>query len=100
MTRVTAPRPGRRVHVDAIELDLRGVSADTATRAAHLLGPALAQAFGGRRGDGGHDAGGIEGGDVEGGDIDGGRIELAASAGPETLATLLAQRIAERTRGG
>lgn len=95
MTRVTAPRPGRRVHVDAIELDLRGVSADTATRAAHLLGPALAQAFGGRRGDGGHDAGGIEGGD-----IDGGRIELAASAGPETLATLLAQRIAERTRGG
>lgn len=95
MTRVTAPRPGRRVHVDAIELDLRGVSADTATRAAHLLGPALAQAFGGRRGDGGHDAGGIDGGD-----IDGGRIELAASAGPETLATLLAQRIAERTRGG
>jgi hypothetical protein len=95
MTHATAPRPGRRVHVDAIELDLRGVSADTATRAAHLLGPALAQAFGGRRGDGGHDAGRIDGGD-----IDGGRIELAARAGPETLATLLAQRIAERTRGG
>lgn len=95
MTRATAPRPGRRVHVDAIELDLRGVSADTATRAAHLLGPALVQAFGGRRGDGGHDVG-----DISAGDIDGGRIELAASAAPETLATLLAQRIAERTRGG
>lgn len=95
MTRATAPRPGRRVHVDAIELDLRGVSADTAARAAHLLGPALAQAFGGRRGDGGHDVG-----DISAGDIDGGRIELAASAAPETLATLLAQHIAERTRGG
>ena len=95
MTRAMAPRPGRRVHVDTIELELRGVSAGTAATAARLLGPALAQAFGGRRAAGGDDVG-----DINGGDIDGGRIELAASAGPETLAALLARRIAERTRGG
>ena len=57
MTRAMAPRPGRRVHVDTIELDLRGVSAGTAATAARLLGPALAQAFGGRRAAGGDDVG-------------------------------------------
>ena len=90
MTRQAAPRPARRIALDAVELDLRGVSADTAARAAQLLGPALAQAFAGRR---------IEGGQRPG-DIDGGRIELAPSAAPETLAALLARRIAERTSGG
>ena len=38
MTRAMAPRPGRRVHVDTIELDLRGVSAGTAATAAPTLG--------------------------------------------------------------
>lgn len=43
---MTAPsRPGRRVRIERLELDLRGIAAATADAAAHALGPALADAL-------------------------------------------------------
>jgi len=41
----TAPK--RRVRIDAIDLDLRGLSPENASEAARALGPALARALAG-----------------------------------------------------
>lgn len=79
----------RRVHIDRLELDLRGVSAETAEAAARALGPALAQALASHRT-------GIAGTER----VDAGRIASPASPSPRQLATGIAQRVAQSLRGG
>jgi hypothetical protein len=74
----------KRLSIDRLDLDLRGISRDTADNAARLLGPALARALAGRR----ITATGAE-------SIDAGRVTGSADAG--TIATGIAQRIAEKT---
>jgi hypothetical protein len=59
----------RRIHIDRLELDLRGIEPKTAEAATRRLGPALEKALAQRRGRESHD-----------------------------LASVLAQRIAQRVR--
>jgi hypothetical protein len=74
----------KRISIDRLDLDLRGVSRDTADNATRLLGPALARALAARR----LSATGAE-------RIDGGHVAGSADAG--TIATGIAQRIAAKT---
>ncbi len=80
--------PTRRLHIDRLDLDLHGVSPQTAEAALRQLGPALAQALAGRTVGGTSTA-----------RIDAGRIGLDRAADAETLASRLARRIAERSSG-
>jgi len=86
---MTAPSPSRRrLHIDALELDLRGISPATAEALAQLLGPALAQALAqphaplapAER-------------------LDAGRLASPASPSAHELAAGIAQRIAGSLRG-
>jgi hypothetical protein len=79
----------RRVHIDRLELDLRGISAETAEATARALGPALAQALA-RHGPGIASAG----------RVDAGRITSPASPQAQQLAAAIAQRVARSVRGG
>jgi hypothetical protein len=86
---MTAPSPRRRrLHIAELELDLRGIPAETAEAAARLLGPALAQALAGQP---------VPALAAE--SLDAGA--LASSADPEAhaLAAGIAQRIAGSLRG-
>jgi hypothetical protein len=80
----------RRVHIDRLELDLRGVSPATADRAARLLGPALAKALE-RRGAAPRGTGASH--------VDAGRIEAGANIEPPALARQMAGHIARGIRG-
>jgi hypothetical protein len=79
----------RRLRIDRLELDLRGISPATAESAARALGPALAQALSPRDA---HNAPGDR--------IDAGRLVTSASIGPRELAAGIARRIAESARKG
>ena len=72
----------RRLHIDRIDLDLRGIDPATAEVAVRLLGPALQAELA-------HSAPGRLAASAQ---IDAGRI--APASGPQGLATRLAQRIA------
>lgn len=85
---MTAERsPRRRLHIERLELDLRGVAPASAEAAAHALGPALARVLG-------VDADGIEAKRR----IDAGRVATSASPEPGALAAGIAQRIAASLR--
>ena len=79
----------RRIDVDRIELDLRGIDPALAEAAVRLFGPAL-QAELARGIDGGRSVARLDAGRVA--SIDTGRIAAEADAG--TLAARLAQRVA------
>lgn len=78
-----------RLHIERLELDLRGISPDTARAAADALGPALRQAMAA---------------DPQAarsaGSLDGGRIASPATPGAHALAALIAQRVASTVKGG
>ncbi len=76
----------KRLVIDRLDLDLRGVSPATAQTVARLLGPTLARAMRGRRIDVAPDH-----------QIDAGRIKMATAPAPGMLANQIAQRIAHRT---
>jgi len=99
--RKRSPQARRNIRVDRLDLDLRGISPDTAEAAARALGPALARALTSRsphEGLGIRDSGfGIR---VSRADrIDAGRIDSPASPDPRDLAARLAQRIAQALGG-
>ncbi len=78
----------KRLVIDRLDLDLRGVSPATAEQVARLLGPALARA--------------LRGWELHAPrhrDIDAGQISTEAAPEPASLATQIAQRIAHRTSG-
>lgn len=79
----------RRLHIDRLELDLRGIPPATADRAVRLLGPALARTIEGRGAT-----------MVKQREVDAGRIESSAGAEPQALAERIAARIGERIFGG
>ncbi|MEO8123987.1 MAG: hypothetical protein ABI633_08055 [Burkholderiales bacterium] len=72
----------RRIRIDQLDLDLRGVDPAVAEAAVHLLGPALQAQFSER-------LGGFESASR----VDAGRV--APTGEPQALATRLAQRIAQ-----
>ncbi|MGH8581308.1 MAG: hypothetical protein ACREWG_00670 [Gammaproteobacteria bacterium] len=76
----------KRLVIDRLDLDLRGVSPATAQTVARLLGPALARAMRGRQIDAAPDH-----------QIDAGRLGVATGTEPGVLATRIAERIAHRT---
>jgi hypothetical protein len=79
----------KRLLIDRLDLDLRGVSPANAENVARLLGPALAQAMRGR-----------QIGRSSAQEIDAGRFSVSAAQEPGELATWIAQRIADKTSGG
>jgi hypothetical protein len=79
--------PRRRLHIERLELDLRGIAPASAEAAARALGPALARELE------------THGGNIEATRrIDAGRIATAASPEPGPLAARIAQRIAASLR--
>ncbi|MBT8768527.1 hypothetical protein [Metapseudomonas boanensis] len=86
---MTAPSlPRRRLHINALELDLRGIPAETAEAAARLLGPALAQALAGQDPQA-----------LSGERLDAGQLAGPAAPSAQALAAGIAQRIASTLRG-
>ena len=84
--------PVRRLRIDRLDLDLRGIAPATAESAARALGPALARAL--ARPPASHDV------HVRPSErIDAGRVESPASPGAQDLATGIADRIARSIRG-
>lgn len=79
--------PGRRLRIDRLDLDLRGIAPAIAEAAARALGPALAQALAPQHG---HIAPAER--------IDAGRIASPPSPGAHELAARIAQRIAHTVR--
>jgi hypothetical protein len=75
----------RRVHIDRLDLDLRGIAPADAEAAARLLGPALARALAGRH----PTAGSTD-------RLDAGRIETTRRPDPQQLATQMAGHLAGR----
>jgi hypothetical protein len=75
----------RRISIDRLDLDLRGVDPDVAQAAVRLLGPALREQFAARQGPISAAA-----------SIDAGHIAPASE--PHALANRIAQRIAHSTR--
>jgi len=74
---------GRRLRIDRLDLDLRGITPATAEAAARRLGPALTEALTSRRAYG-----------VSADRIDAGRVESPASPDPHDLAVRIARRVA------
>jgi len=75
----------RRISIDRLDLDLRGIDPAVAEAAVRLLGPALQEALGRRHGP------------VRNASrLDAGRVAPASE--PRALAASLAQRIAQRTQ--
>lgn len=81
--------PRRRLHIERLELDLRGIAPATAEAAARALGPALAQALAPHHRQ-------IAPADR----IDAGRITSPSSPAAHDLATHIAQCIAASARRG
>jgi hypothetical protein len=79
----------KRLLIDRLDLDLRGVSPANAESVARLLGPALAQAMRGQ-----------QIGRSPGQDIDAGRFSVSTTPEPGELAAQIAQRIVDKTSGG
>lgn len=100
-------QPGRRLRIDRLELDLRGIAPATAEAAARLLGPALAKALAQSAAQEPAQAPAREpaqeqalhqGFIAPAGRIDAGRIASPASPGAHDLAAGIAQRIAHSVR--
>jgi hypothetical protein len=87
----TNPRPGsvRRIHIQRLDVDVRGMAPHAAEATARLLRPALTQVLAGRR---------IEASSAK--RVDAGRIALGGAAAPHAVAHQLAQRIADKLREG
>jgi hypothetical protein len=83
----TPSRPSRRIRIDRLELDLRGIAAGTADAAARALGPALADALASQK---------VQ--TASAGRIDAGRIVSPASPDAHDLARAVARRIAHTIR--
>ncbi|MDH4553616.1 hypothetical protein E8F11_00240 [Pseudomonas sp. BN417] len=83
----TSPRR-RRLHIDALELDLRGIPPETAEAAVRLLGPALAKALTGQP---------VQALPAE--HLDAGELASPAAPSAHALAAGIAQRIAGSLRG-
>lgn len=80
--------PKRRVHIDRIELDLRGLSPAMAGEAARALGPALARALASSA----HRVAPAE-------RLDAGTVRTSSTAEAHTLTTAIANRIARKVGG-
>jgi hypothetical protein len=78
------------LHIDRLELDLRGIDPATAQAAARALGPALAQALASVR----------LGATASAPQLDAGRLQSSATPPHQQLAAQMAQRIAGRLGGG
>ena len=81
--------PRRRVYIDRLDLDLRGIAPTTAEAAARELGPALARALASHQGE-----------IAPAARIDAGRLASPASPTAHDLARRLAERVAGAVRGG
>jgi hypothetical protein len=79
----------KRLLIDRLDLDLRGVSPANAESVARFLGPALAQTMRGR-----------QIGRSSAQEIDAGHFSVSAAPEPGELAARIAQRIADKTSGG
>lgn len=79
-----------RLHIDRLELDLRGIDPVTAQAAARALGPALAQALARAR----------LGAMASAPQLDAGRLQSTTTPPHQELATQMAQRIAGRLGEG
>jgi hypothetical protein len=79
----------KRLSIERLDLDLRGISPATARSAARLLGPALMQAMAGRRLIAKPAA-----------SIDAGRTGIDAPHDSTALASRIARQIAAKTSGG
>lgn len=75
----------RRVHIDRLDLDMRGIAPVDAEAAARLLGPALAQALAGRRPS-----------VASANRLDAGLIETTRQPGAQRLATQMAGHLVQR----
>jgi hypothetical protein len=84
---MTEPLRPRRLRIDRLDLDLRGISPATAEAAARALGPALAQALAPHHGT-----------VAPAERIDAGRIASPASSDAHELAAGIAQRVAHAVR--
>jgi len=80
--------PSRRLRIDRLELDLRGIAPATAQAAALALGPALAQALAARQQ--------VPAAAAE--RLDAGRLASPASPAAPALAAGIAQRLARTLR--
>ncbi|WP_166359386.1 hypothetical protein [Pseudomonas akapageensis] len=85
----TPSSPGSRLHIDTLELDLRGIPPTTVEAAARLLGPAFAQAFAQHRARL----------TVAEPRLDAGRLVLPASPGANELAVGIARHVVGSLRG-
>jgi len=86
MNRTDTPR--RRLHIERLELDLRGMTPAAAEALARSLGPLLGEAFAARRGR-----------IVPVDRIDAGRVAFQGSRTPHELAVGIAQRIVDGIHG-
>ena len=80
--------PSRRVRIDRLELDLRGITPATAEAAVRALGPALAAALASHHGQ-----------MVSTERVEAGRLTSEAAIGPRDLAAQIADRIGSAARG-
>ncbi len=78
----------RRVQIDRLELDMRGIAPGDAEAAARLLGPALAEAVARHR---------LAAAPAD--RVDAGRVETTERRDPQALATRMAGQIAQRLGG-
>jgi hypothetical protein len=76
----------KRIAIERLELDLRGVPHATAAAAARQIGPALAQAFGDR-----------QLATTSAASIDTGRVALGVTPDANAIATHVARQIASKT---
>lgn len=83
------PTAPRHLHIDRLELDLRGIDPALGQAAVNLLGPALARALAG-----------YAGAPAPAQQIDAGHLASPAAPVPHELATGMAQRIAASLEGG
>ncbi|MGH8664127.1 MAG: hypothetical protein ACREUX_07655 [Burkholderiales bacterium] len=84
---MTSERSPQRLHIERLDLDMRGIPPATAEAAVRALGPALAREL---EADGGNVGAKRR--------IDAGRLAAPASPEPGALAASIAQRIAASVR--
>ncbi len=81
----------RRVHIDRLDIDVRGIPVATAWSAMQLLGPALKQALES------HAVVSQRGSSSDA--LEAGRVMSSATVQPQTLANQIAVQISSRTLG-
>jgi hypothetical protein len=81
-------RPRQRLHIERLDLDLRGIAPETAQAIADALGPALARQFAQAPRSA-----------QPAPHVDAGRLTSAASPDPAALAGRIARRIVARSSG-